>query len=161
MELLRSTDYTLRVLIYLALRPGRRATIGEIAADFQVSHNHLTKIVHRLAGLGYIATTRGKGGGMVLARDPDAISVGEVVRFAEKNLDMVECFHPRCPIVAGCRLRAVLLEARDAFLAVLDRHTIGGLIGDGRELATLLKGGEGLEMLRAALPDCPGPAAEG
>lgn len=157
MELLRYTDYTLRVLIYLALRPDRRATIGDIAADFHVSHNHLTKIVHRLANLGYVTTTRGKGGGMVLARDPHDISIGEVVRFTEPNLEVVECFSPTCPIVAGCRLRDVLLEARDAFLAALDRHTIGSVIGDGKDLMEMLKRGHGLAMFTLGQVTCPGP----
>lgn len=140
MELLRYTDYTLRVLIYLAARSDRRATIADIAADFQVSHNHLTKIVHRLAGGGYLSTSRGKGGGMVLAREPEAISVGEVVRFAEGTLDMVECLQPRCPIVGGCRLREVFGEARDAFLATLDRYSVGDLVGDGSSIAAMLAG---------------------
>lgn len=157
MELLRYTDYTLRVLIYLALRPDRRATVGDIAVDFRVSHNHLTKIVHRLATSGYVTTTRGKGGGMVLARDPHEIGIGEVVRFTETNLELVECLHPYCPIVAGCRLRGVFREARDAFLAALDRHTIGSIIGDGRDLNEMLKRGEELAQFAAGGPTCLGP----
>ena len=156
MELLRYTDYTLRVLIYLAVRPDRRATIADIAADFKVSHNHLTKIVHRLATHGYVTTTRGKGGGMVLARDPNAIGIGEIVRFTETNLEVVECFHPNCPIVAGCRLRDVFREARDAFLAALDRHTVGSVTGDGRELSEMLTRCEELALFAAGGPSCPG-----
>lgn len=156
MELLRYTDYTLRVLIYLAARSDRRATIAEIAADFEVSHNHLTKIVHRLATSGYVTTTRGKGGGMALARDPYAIPVGEVVRFTEATLEVVECLQPRCPIVGGCRLREVFGEARDAFLAALDRHSIGDLVGDGRELAAMLAGAGGLTIMAAGGRPCAG-----
>ncbi|MCE9640770.1 MAG: Rrf2 family transcriptional regulator, partial [Betaproteobacteria bacterium] len=107
MRLNTFTDYTLRVLIYLGAREGgeRLATIGEIAVAYRISEDHLRKVVHHLAKQGYVKTTRGKGGGLQLARAPHEINIGTVVRSVEENLPLVECFEPgnlRCPITAAC-----------------------------------------------------------
>lgn len=133
MRLTTFTDYTLRVLIFLGTQnDGQRlVTIGEIARAYGVSENHLVKIVHHLSKLGYIETTRGKGGGMRLARPPDTIKVGEVVRATEADLALVECFQPgamKCPITPVCTLRGAIGNALDAFLDLLDRHTLADLL---------------------------------
>lgn len=137
MRLTSFTDYTLRVLMFLGAHDAdkrdepRLVTIGEIAAAYQVSENHLMKIVHHLGRHGYVVTMRGKGGGMRLARPPDAINIGEVVRATESDLAVVECFQPgnlNCPITSVCTLRGVMGNALDAFLDVLDRHTLADLL---------------------------------
>lgn len=135
------SDYSLRVLIYLGGAPGRLATIDEVAAAYGISGNHLMKVVHHLAQQGYIETIRGKGGGMRLARAPDAINVGEVIRASEDSLALVECFEPGqtdCRIARACVLKQALREALAAFLAVLDRYTLADLIAPARPLARLL-----------------------
>ena len=91
MKLSTFTDYSLRVLIYLAAQPGRRATIAEIAASFEVSQHHLTKVVHFLGKQGWLATVRGKGGGLGLAQAPQALKVGQVVRATERNWTARRC----------------------------------------------------------------------
>ncbi len=141
MKLTAFTDYSLRVLIYLAACPERRATIARICEAFDVKPNHLTKVVHRLALRGWVATTRGKGGGLALARPPESIRVGDVVRDAEGRAMLAECFSAGgsdCAIVRCCRLQGVLAEAADAFHAVLDRYTLADLVRNADELAGIL-----------------------
>jgi Rrf2 family nitric oxide-sensitive transcriptional repressor len=141
MKLTTFTDYSLRVLIYLAAQPGRRATIAEIAGAFAISENHLTKVVHFLGKQGWADTIRGKGGGLVLGRAPAQIVIGEVVRRAEGEVVAAECFGAdadRCCIAPVCHLRGVLQEAVTAFHAVLDRYTLADVVGDSAALATIL-----------------------
>jgi Rrf2 family nitric oxide-sensitive transcriptional repressor len=136
------SDYALRVLIYLAIEPDRMATIEEIAGSFGISKAHLTKVVHELGACGYLATLRGRSGGIRLARRPEDITVGAVLRATEESMNLVECFDAaanRCVITPSCGLRAVLGEALAAFLAVLDRHTLADLVARRRApLARLL-----------------------
>lgn len=142
MKLTRFTDYSLRVLIYVAARPEHRATIAEIAKAFDVKENHLTKVVHFLGKEGWLATVRGKGGGLGLAKPPETIGVGAVVRCTEGADLPAECFDRdtnSCPIARACRLRGVLREATAAFHAVLDRYTLADLVRNRRVLSALLQ----------------------
>lgn len=135
------TDYSLRVLIFLAADPGRRATIAEIAASFDIKENHLTKVVHFLALQGWVSTVRGKGGGLQLALSPEHIGIGAVVRQAEGADLPAECFdraHNRCRITRACRLKGVLHEAVSAFHAALDRYTLADLVHNRTTLGHLL-----------------------
>lgn len=141
MQLTRYSDYSFRVLIYLALAPERLVTIDEIASRYGISKAHLTKVAHRLGQLGYLETVRGRRGGLRLARPAQAIGVGAVLRATEGDLALVECFGPSgaCAIEPACGLRGVLHEALGAFLAVLDRYTLADLVAGEREpLARLL-----------------------
>jgi Rrf2 family nitric oxide-sensitive transcriptional repressor len=141
MKLSGFTDYSLRVLIYLAADPDRRATIGEIAASFGISENHLVKVVHFLGKQGWVTTVRGKGGGLTLALPPDQVNVGRVVRDTEGAALPAECFSDgggHCVISPCCRLKGVLAEAVDAFHAVLDSYTLADLSRNRRSLATAL-----------------------
>ena len=92
MRLTAFSDYSLRVLMYLGAHDDRLATVGEVAAAYAVSDNHLVKVVHYLSQQGYIETTRGKGGGMRLAQSPERINIGRLLRRTEDNLALVECF---------------------------------------------------------------------
>jgi len=138
MLLTRQTDYGLRMLIYLALHPERRATALEIADAFQISQNHLLKLIQRLAGAGVVNTYRGKGGGVALASPPKDIRVGDVVRELEHGLEVIDCNRPLCPIAPACDLREVLAGARDAFLAVLDDCTLEDVVHRRRDTLRLL-----------------------
>jgi Rrf2 family transcriptional regulator, nitric oxide-sensitive transcriptional repressor len=141
MRLTAFTDYSLRVLIYLAADPKRRATIGEIAEAFEISEHHLVKVVHFLGQKGWLANVRGKGGGMVLAMAPEAIVVGQVVRDTERVIAPTECLEAgggHCRIARVCRLRGVMSEALDAFHAVLDRFTLHDLVQQRAPLARIL-----------------------
>ncbi len=142
MKLTSFTDYSLRVLIYLAADPSRRATIAKVATAFDISENHLTKVVHLLGKEGWLANVRGHSGGINLAQAPDRIVVGEVVRATEGQPMPAECFGDgphSCRIHASCRLKGVLKEATDAFYAVLDRYTLADLVRNRARLATILE----------------------
>jgi Rrf2 family nitric oxide-sensitive transcriptional repressor len=154
MQLTTFSDYSLRVLMYLGLHGERLATIGEVARAYGVSENHLVKVVHHLAQRGYIETTRGKGGGMRLARPPDRINVGEVVRGTEENLTLVECFDRAtsdCRIEPACVLKGILHRAVDAFFAALERYTLADLLVTKPRLTRLLVPSEALSG-RASTP---------
>jgi Rrf2 family nitric oxide-sensitive transcriptional repressor len=141
MKLTSFTDYSLRTLIYLAAQPDRRATIAQIASTFDISENHLTKVVHFLGKCGWLATVRGKGGGLSLAMNAAAIGIGEVVRQTEGEALPAECFGVdpgHCAIAPVCRLRDVLAEAVTAFYAVLDRYTLADIARNQRALVGIL-----------------------
>lgn len=140
MRLTRYTDYSLRVLTYLAVRPDGFGTVQSIAEAYGVSRNHLMKVVQELNRRGYIDTVRGKGGGMRLRLPPEKINVGRVIRDMESDLALVECFGPdnRCVITPACVLKTILGDALDAFLAVLERYTLADLVRDPAPLRRLL-----------------------
>ena len=141
MRLTVYTDYSLRMLMYLAVKGDRLVTIADVAAAYGISKAHLTKVAHQLGLAGYVETVRGKGGGLRLARPAGEIGLGDVVRRTEPDMALVPCFEPAqapCPIVAACGLRGALYEARQAFLAVLDRYSLADLVRQRAELAALL-----------------------
>jgi Rrf2 family nitric oxide-sensitive transcriptional repressor len=142
MRLTAFTDYSLRVLIYLAAEPSRRTTIAEIAKAFDVSENHLTKVVHLLGRQGWIETVRGKGGGMQLAKQPQDICIGKVVRDTEGADMPAECFAVdggHCIISRSCRLKGILGEAVSAFYSVLDHYTLADITRNRGVLGKVLK----------------------
>ena len=141
MQLTYYTDYSLRVLMYLAVNRDRMVNISEIANRYGVSRNHLVKVVHNLARGGFIKSYRGKGGGIELARDPAEINIGEVVRYTEGPPKPVECFDAernRCVISNVCGLAEVIAEACDSFFATLDRYTLADLLKRRARLAKIL-----------------------
>jgi Rrf2 family nitric oxide-sensitive transcriptional repressor len=144
MRLTDYTDYSLRVMLYLAVRPDGLSTIQEISDAYGISKNHLMKIVQRLGELGWIETVRGRNGGLKLNERSGALTIGEVVRKTESDFSIVGCFagddeaHRHCVIQSHCRLRGLFAAARDAFLAELDKHTVAELAHPANELAGLL-----------------------
>jgi Rrf2 family nitric oxide-sensitive transcriptional repressor len=131
MQLTRFTDFSLRVLMSLAAKPDELATVAALAQEHGVSRHHLTRVVHQLGVKGYIETMRGKGGGFRLAREPEKIRVGDVVRDMESGFEIAECFQPgqsSCRLMPGCTLKAALAEAAQAFLAALDRYSLADLL---------------------------------
>jgi|SRR5665213_1920895 len=139
MRLTLHTDYALRALIRVGLADGKLITINDIAQSFDISKQHLMKVVNDLSRKGYLDTVRGRNGGIRLRRRPRDINVGQVVRDTEE-LDVIGCMEQRgyCPIQRVCVLRGVLRDAADAFLAELDAYTLADLIKPRRELSSLL-----------------------
>jgi len=126
MRLTRYTDYALRVLLYLGARPDRLCSIGEIARAYDISQNHLMKVVNDLANAGYVASVRGRSGGVRLGRPAAEINIGQVVRHTEDGFDLVDC--GACIIAPVCGLTNVLGDAVRAFLGVLDSYTLADLL---------------------------------
>jgi Rrf2 family nitric oxide-sensitive transcriptional repressor len=146
MRLTVYTDFSLRVLMYVALHAERRPTIAEVASSYGISRNHVMKVVYQLGLAGYLETSRGQSGGMRLARPPQDIILGEVVRRTEPDLALAPCFDPvksSCAITPACKLRGALQRARDAFLAVLDGFSLADLVENREALRELLAGEPG------------------
>lgn len=130
MKLTLHTDYSLRVLLYLAHSGDRAVGTQEIAASYGISRHHLVRVVQTLAEAGFVNVKAGRSGGVMLARPAAEIRIGEVVRRTEPSFTVVECFdqeHNTCPIVPMCHLRIVLQDALKAFLAELDQYTLADL----------------------------------
>ena len=141
MRLTTFSDYTLRVLMFLAFSRERLATIPEIAAAYEISENHLMKVVHQLARAGVIESVRGKGGGIRLARPPEEIRLGQIVRASEGGAPIVECLSEdtsSCRIAPACRLAAVLTRAFEALYATLDEYTLADLVRTPNRLKAIL-----------------------
>jgi Rrf2 family transcriptional regulator, nitric oxide-sensitive transcriptional repressor len=139
MRLTLHTDYALRALIRIAIAEGKLITINDIAQSFDISKQHLMKVVNDLSRKGYLDTVRGRNGGIRLRRRPRDINVGQVVRDTEE-IEVIGCLAQRgyCPIQRICVLRGVLRDATEAFLAELDAYTLADLIKPRRELSSLL-----------------------
>lgn len=140
MELNQFTDYSLRALIFIALKEGEICSVKEIARAYAISENHLVKVVGKLGKQGFVETIRGRNGGLLLAKEPAEIGVGSVVR-AMEPLALVECMPPRetkCCIAGICGLQTALWRATAAFLAELDKLTLADLVSNGEQLKARL-----------------------
>jgi len=127
MRLTQFTDYGLRVLMRLAGAPAQTMTTEILSSEFGISRHHLVKVVAALAAAGFIETQRGAGGGIRLARPAARIRLGDVVREMEGDQALVECFRAdggACVLTPSCRLKGRLAEARQAFVAALNRSTL-------------------------------------
>jgi Rrf2 family nitric oxide-sensitive transcriptional repressor len=141
MQLTQYTDYALRTLIALSLSPGERSTVSDVSRAYGISRHHLVKVVGRLAELGYVETVRGKGGGVRLARHPQQIRIGDIVRAMEAELAVVECLKEEggnCVIAPACRLKSIMRDATGKFLAELDTYTLAEIVKSRAPLARLL-----------------------
>ncbi|GGA77105.1 RrF2 family transcriptional regulator [Ornithinibacillus halotolerans] len=142
MQLKKYTDYSLRVLIFVGLKPqGELASIKEISDVYDISHNHLGKIVHELTRLELLEGIRGRGGGIRLAKNPEEINIGKLIRVIERDFALLECFNTgenHCVISPGCTLKHVLNKALHSFYHVLDQYTLKDLIANEEELRSLM-----------------------
>ena len=141
MKLTTFTDYSLRVLMYLAAAPERRATISQICVAFGVKKNHLTKVVHHLGKHGWVATTRGKGGGLMLAKAATDIRIAQVVQDTEGKAMPAECFAGEassCTIRNCCHMKDIFGEAVSAFYQVLDRYSLADITRNREEIVSIL-----------------------
>jgi len=132
------TDYSLRILLYLAEHNDRAVSTREISDAYGVSRNHLVRVVQTLQLHGFVHASTGRTGGITLACEPHEINIGEVVKKTEPNFRIVECFDKKtnkCLIVPVCSLRGVLDGALQAFFKSLEKYTLADLVrmkGGGR-----------------------------
>jgi Rrf2 family nitric oxide-sensitive transcriptional repressor len=132
MQLTLHADYAFRVLLYLGSQPkGHVASTREISEAYGISRHHLIRVARTLARNGYVTISGGRVGGLSLALDPQSIRLGDVIRKAETNLRVVECFDKEtntCPIISVCQLKPILGLALNAFLSVLDDYTLADML---------------------------------
>ena len=141
MQLTKQTDYSLRILMYLGVHRERLCTIKQICETYNLSTGHIMKLVHELGKRGYIETIRGRSGGIRLAAEPKDLNIGEIVRFTEKNLELVECFQAEgsdCPLTKFCVLSDALQRALDNFFSTLDEYSLQDLIRTPTQLREAL-----------------------
>ena len=134
MKLTTYTDYGLRALMFMAcLPPGARSSVVEISNYYDISRNHMVKVVVQLVNLGYLNSVRGRNGGITLAKAPKDIRIGQVIRGLENNLNGVDCESPGCKLVPVCRLTRALKTGMEAFLTAMDEFTLADLVSDNAE----------------------------
>lgn len=136
MRLTNFTDYSLRVLIFLAIKGENRATVSEISEAYDISNNHLVKVVHNLTKLGLVSSSKGRGGGLVLAKSPNDINIGKVVGILENESALVECFseNGKCKLNPACKLKVALSKAKKSFYKTLEEFTLNDIIKDKAHL---------------------------
>lgn len=142
MQLSTFTDYSLRTLIYTAAKHPDKASITELAQAYGISRNHLVKVVNQLANLGYLETTRGRGGGILLGQPAGDIVIGDVVEAVEPGFDMAECFRlgeNHCRLTPVCRLKGVMNDAKSAFLRELSRYTLADIVDKPEQILGALE----------------------
>jgi len=140
MKLTRFTDYSLRVLMYLGLQENGRVTIKEISESYEISRNHLMKVVSMLTRMGYLDARRGPGGGIALARPAPEINLADVVVDMEDDLNLVECFcgGGQCIITPACELKQVLNLALSTYLDALKKYSLADLLEPRDKLCKIL-----------------------
>jgi Rrf2 family nitric oxide-sensitive transcriptional repressor len=141
MRLTKFTDYSLRVLIYLAVNEDKHVAVGDIAFAYNISKNHLMKVILFLSAADYVVTTRGKGGGIKLKVSPQQINIGDLVNKSEADTLLLECFSPalsECRIEQACLLQDAFRKASMAFYAVLDNYTLADLVTNKTTLERIL-----------------------
>ncbi len=136
MQLTLYTDYSFRVLLYLGVNRDRLCTIAEISERCSATQNHLVKVVHNLGREGYIQTMRGRTGGIRLKKAPEEITLTEIIRCTEVNLDIAECLRENntCSISEVCTLKSIFDQAQTSFISTLDRYTLANLLENKEQL---------------------------
>ncbi|WP_350432058.1 Rrf2 family transcriptional regulator [Shewanella sp. H8] len=140
MQLTRYTDFGIRILMYLAVQPERESLfrIAEVTSVFDLSSNHVAKIIHQLGKLGYLHTVRGKSGGFKLAKAAEDVLLGQLVRDLEHSLAPIDCESPYCRFTPVCRLKGILGQAVAAYLNVLDQYTLTDIVANKTDILSTL-----------------------
>ena len=141
MQLSRFTDYTLRVLFFVATNKERLVTLAEIASCYDISVEHLRKVVHALSKSGYLATYRGKNGGIRLAKPAAEINLGHIIAEAEGRQPLINCGQQMCLLTGFCTLQNILADAQKVFMQELEKHTLADMLDNPQMTSTLIQQG--------------------
>lgn len=128
MEFKHYTNYALRVLLYTAAHNERPVSMKEIAQAYQISLEHLRKVIHHLGKLGYLQTKRGKSGGIRLGPSPEDVRIGDVVIAMEGSTELIDCDRRPCPLSGICALKCAVNGATQIFVGQLNEHSVATLI---------------------------------
>lgn len=153
MRLTTRTNLAIRALMYCAVHEGQTSRSAEIARACNSSANHLAQVVNTLHAQGYLHATRGRMGGVSLAKPPGTINIGEVFRLFEADVPFTECQQPEtntCPLVAACRLQSAINRALEAFYREMEQVTLEDLVKGNLRLEALFAGGPEAEMVGCA-----------
>jgi len=141
MKITTFSDYSLRILIYLAVHEETKSTATQIAKDYDISFHHIAKAAQWLAREGYVRSARGRSGGMELCYPPENINIGQLLKKAEADTAMVDCMRSdggQCCISPSCGLKFALFEAQTAFYAALDKYSLADISNKKTALTALL-----------------------
>jgi len=138
MQLNHFVDYSFRTLIYVAVNEGKRSTLTQVSDQFSISKEHLRKVVHRLAQLGYLETYKGKHGGFELSRDAGLINLGELFEELEEQRKVIDCDHLNCLLNPACNLKSVFYRAQKAFIDTLAEFTLADVVDNDSTRAMLI-----------------------
>lgn len=132
MKLSKKTDYALRALIRLSLNYKRGSVhIKEISEAENLPTKFLENILLTLRKAGILHSRMGLRGGYSLAKPPERITVGEVVRVLDGTIAPMGCVsrveYESCPAETGCAVKSVMQDVRDAVARVLDDTTLADL----------------------------------
>lgn len=148
MRLTTKTNLAARVLMACAANEGVVLRTAQIAQMCNASLNHLLQVVNELHLHGFVATIRGRSGGLHLTRPPSQVSIGAVFRVFEAGHPFAECFDPQtntCPLDTTCRLRSFIARAVEAFYHEMDMITLQDLVKGNCGLLALLDIGDDLQ----------------
>ena len=136
MRLSQASDFALRILMATGQSDDPQ-TVDKLSRQLGLAKSHVMKIVAHLAKGGYLETTRGRGGGIRLAKTPDMIRLGDVVRLSEPDLGVVACLKPEptvCAFLPRCALKGAMARASEAFLESLNTETLASILA-GTQMA--------------------------
>ncbi|NKX63110.1 Rrf2 family transcriptional regulator [Labrenzia sp. 5N] len=136
MRLSQASDFALRILMATGQSDDPQ-TVDKLSRQLGLAKSHVMKIVAHLAKGGYLETTRGRGGGIRLAKTPDMIRLGDVVRLIEPDLGVVACLKPEptvCAFLPRCALKGAMARASEAFLESLNTETLASILA-GTQMA--------------------------
>jgi Rrf2 family protein len=133
MKLSKKSDYALRTLVTLTEYYGRGPIpIRELARRNDIPKRFLEHILLELKEQGWVDSIPGRHGGYELAKNPEKITMGDVVRHFDGVLAPIKCVsvadYERCTQEPLCRFRRIFLDIRNATALMMDKTTLASLV---------------------------------